>query len=418
MNLDRGLIKQQAKALMRGKVMKLFVTSFVISICISLIASIGAGISAAAGSLSIMNDTNYYVEDYDHFNGFNEDAFDSADQFNSFTGEVRPVDYVIGEDHSRNAALASVASFFSMLGSIAALLLAPLSISLMGYYVEFIRGKNRDLDDGIKSIFKNTFKKGYGGKLGVYLLKSIFTYLLTLLFVIPGIIFGYSSRYAFQIMCDNPNIKPMQAIRLSKKIVQGNRTELFILDLSFFPWMLLSIFIFPMIYTLPYYYTTDALYYENFRIRALQQGRVTEDDFLTDEERMNKYAQQGYTQYQNQNQYYNPNVNVGSQPAYYNPTANNAEQGANNAEENVNNAQQNVNNAGNVEFTQQSYDANSVEFTQTSENATYQSAPVADEAESVNAYQTPVEKTENDNSKIIIDGVPLDDSSKETPHEF
>ncbi len=415
MNLDRGLIKQQAKALMKGKVMKLFVTTFVISICVSLIASIGAGISAAAGTFSVLNETNHYVEDYDYFDDFNEDAFDAADQFNSFTGEIKPVDYVIGEDNGNNPVLSGIASFVSMLGSIAVILLAPLSVSLMAYYVEFIRGKDRDLDDGIKGIFKDAFSKNYGGKLGVFLLKTIFTYLLTLLFIIPGIVFSYSSRYAFQIMCDNPNIKPMQAIKLSRKIVKGNRTELFVLDLSFFPWMLLSVFIFPLIYILPYYYTTDALYYENFRIRALQQGRVTEDDFLTDEEKMNKYAQQGYSQCQNPNQYYNPNVNVGSQPAYYNPTASNAEQGQNNAQQNVNNAEQNT---SNVEFTQQSYNANSVEFTQTSGNSTCQPEEAVNETESAPAYQPAAEKTENNDSTIIIDGVPIDDISKDSPHEF
>lgn len=421
MNLDRGLIKQQAKALMKGKVMKLFVTAFVISICVSLIASVGAVISASISSYSIINDTEKYVEDYDYFNDFNEDAFDAADEFNSFTGEIKPVeygDYVIGEETNQNAALSAIASFFTTLGSIAAFLLAPLSVTLLAYYVEFIRGKERDLDDGIKSVFKNTFNNSYGKKLGVYVLKNIFTYLLTLLFVIPGIIFGYSSRYAYQIMCDNPNIGPMQAIKLSKKIVQGNRTELFMLDLSFLPWAFLCVFLFPAIYVIPYYYTTDALYYENFRLRALQQGRVTEDDFLTDEEKMMKYAQQGYTQNTNNNQYYNPNVNVGSQAAYYNPSAeNNATQSANNAG-NVE-FTQSANNAGNVEFTQTSYNQNDVQYAQPS-NETSQPQQTVNEVENPVSYQPPVEETEtksSNDSTIIIDGVSVD-NTKDTTDEL
>lgn len=404
MNLDRGLIKQQAKTLIKGKVMKLFVVSFIVSICISLIASVSAGISAVAGSYSVINQNNHYTEDFDHFDSFNEDAFDSADAFNNFRGNIQPVDYVIGEENHGGMVAASFASFLSMIGSVASILLAPLAISLAAYYVEFIRGKDRDLDDGIKSVFKNTFNKTYAPKLGLFALKSLFTYLWSLLFFIPGIVFSYSSRFAFQIMCDNPNIKPMQAIKLSKKIVQGNRTELFVLDLSFIPWMLLSIFIFPLIYIIPYYHTTDALYYENFRIRALQQGRVTEDDFLTDEEKMIKYAQQGYTQNQNGNQYYNPNVNVGSQNAYYNP--------------NQENAQQNVNNAGNVEFTQTSYNASSVQFNQNADNTTTNQQNVVNETESKAQYQPPVEKAEDDNATIIIDGVPLDNDSKDTTNEL
>lgn len=418
MNLDRGLIKQQAKALIKGKVMKLFATTFVISICISLIASIGAGLSASAGAYSFMNDENYYVEDYDYYDDFNEDAFDAADQFNSFTGEIKPVDYVIGEDNSHNAVLSAVASFFSTLGSIAAILLAPLTVAMTAYYVEFIRGKERDLDDGIKSIFKNAFNNGYGKKLGVYILKALFTYLWTLLFFIPGIIFQYSSRYAYQIMCDNPNIKPMQAIKLSRKIVQGNRMELFMLDLSFLPWMLLCVFLFPAIYVMPYYYTTDALYYENFRIRAIQQGRVTEDDFLTDEEKMKKYAAAGFESTQNANQYYNPNVNVGSQAAYYNPAGTNAQQS------------ESQNTQGNVEFTQTPH--NPVNETQPFTNGTEQytngAQPFANDVETSAPHEVPFEpvadaqevKAEetNTDSSIIIDGVPVNDEDKDNHMNF
>lgn len=400
MNLDRGLIKQQAKMLIKGKVMKLFVVSFIVSICVSLIASIGAGISALTSSYYAINNSNQYVEDYDYFDSFDEDAFDSADEFNKFTGRVEPVDYVIGEDTTSNLFVTSISSFLTMLGSVASFLLAPLTISLAAFYVEFIRGKDRDLDDGIKSVFKNTFNKTYAPKLGVFVLKSLFTYLWSLLLFIPGIVFSYSSRFAFQIMCDNPNIKPMQAIKLSKKMVQGNRTELFILDLSFIPWMLLSIFIFPLIYIIPYYNTTNALYYENFRIRAIKQGRVIEDDFLTDEEKMKKYAQQGYAGYQNGNQYYNPNVNGGSQNAYYNQ----------------NSAQQNVNNAGKVEFTQNNSTANSAQFNQTSNNVNNYQQNVVNETK--NDYQQPVDNAENNSAKITIDGVTIDDESKDTPNGF
>ncbi len=395
MNLDRGLIKQQAKTLIKGKVMKLFVVSFIVSICISLITSVGAGISALSSSYYVFNQNNHLTEDYDYFDSFDEDAFDSADAFNNFRGNIEPVDYVIGEDTNQNIVLTSISSFLTMLGSIATILLAPLTITLAAFYVEFIRGKDRELDDGIKSVFKNTFNKTYASKLGLFVLKSLFTYLWSLLFFIPGIVFSYSSRFAFQIMCDNPNIRPMQAIKLSKKIVQGNRTELFVLDLSFIPWMLLSIFIFPLIYIIPYYNTTNALYYENFRIRAMQQGRVTEDDFLTDEEKMRKYAQQGYAHNYNGNQYYNPNVNVGN---------------------NYNNANQN--NAGAVEFTQASCDKNSVEVNQNSKNENnYQQESVNNAQEQSNCTST-VEKEENDNATIIIDGVPIDNESKDSPKDI
>ena len=99
--------------------------------------------------------------------------------------------------------------------------------------------------------------------------------MLSILFLIPGIVFNYSSYFAFEIMAEYPELSPWQAISLSKKMVKGNRTELFVLDLSFIPWMLLCVFIFPVIYVWPYMFTTRSLYYENFTLRALSIHRIT-----------------------------------------------------------------------------------------------------------------------------------------------
>lgn len=64
--------------------------------------------------------------------------------------------------------------------------------------------------------------------------------------------------------------------------------------------------------------TATALYYENFRLRALADGRITEDDFLSDEERIMKYNNVNFNNGYQQNPYYNPNAgfeqNAGYQP--------------------------------------------------------------------------------------------------------
>ena len=117
-------------------------------------------------------------------------------------------------------------------------------------------------------------------------------------------------------MCENPNLKPTEALKLSKKMVAGNRGELFALDLSFIGWWILTCITFGIasIYVVPYYFTTQALYYENFKLRALQEGKITEDDFLSQEQRAAKYAFAGA---QNGNQNYNDNNNQSNY--YYNP---------------------------------------------------------------------------------------------------
>lgn len=82
-------------------------------------------------------------------------------------------------------------------------------------------------------------------------------------------------------MVDNPNLSPMEALKLSRRMVDGHRGELFRLDLSFILWWLLMACTAGIagIYVLPYYKTTQALYYQNFRMRALATGQLTRMTF-------------------------------------------------------------------------------------------------------------------------------------------
>jgi uncharacterized membrane protein len=71
---------------------------------------------------------------------------------------------------------------------------------------------------------------------------TIFTFLWTLLFIIPGIIAFYRYRLAFYILIDNPDIGPLEAINISKALMDGNKGKLFCLDLSFIGWGIVATF--------------------------------------------------------------------------------------------------------------------------------------------------------------------------------
>lgn len=338
MNLDRGLIKAQAKELIRGKVMKLFLTVFIIQ-CIALVPNIISAVVAEPQYENFYNNFGSYFDDFDFDDEFNDYRFENDDDYNPYADDFENFGtdnnssksdfYNFGtnfvptnaktEIAPQNAATivnATAARAISSLMNIVEILLVPLAVTLAYFFVLFIRGKEFSGTDGLKFIFKEAFTNNYGKKIGVVLLIELIAIGLALISLpilcIPAFIFAYSSYFAFEIMCDNPQLSAWQAIKLSKKMIKGNRTELFVLDLSFIPWALLCVFLFPAIYVIPYMQTTKALYYENFRIRALQQGRVSEDDFLTDYQRMQKYAAQNNGAYQQgangyQQNPYNPN---------------------------------------------------------------------------------------------------------------
>jgi uncharacterized membrane protein len=112
---------------------------------------------------------------------------------------------------------------------------AALTFGITSIFLRYRRGQEATTDM-IFSGFSN-----YSRSLALALLIAIFTFLWTLLFIVPGIIAFYRYRLAFYILIENPEIGPLEAINISKALMTGNKWKLFCLDLSFIGWGLLAI---------------------------------------------------------------------------------------------------------------------------------------------------------------------------------
>lgn len=318
-NINRPLVKSQARQIIKGKVFALFIIVAVVSILIS-------GTSTTFSIISNYNQINDFSQDgyFDEYDDFD------ADYFGDFNGDGNPIeDFEFSSTAANTSAnqavipaespvlmATAVLAIGSSLGNLLYLIFSPMSVTTEGMFVSLVRrnaNEKFELGKELSGIFSNTFNATFGKKLVLIILLGIIMFFLSLLLVFPAIIFYYSAYFAPMIMNDYPNIKPSQAISLSKKIVRGHRGELFVYDLSFLPWLFLTIITVGIagIYTIPYKRTADALYYENFRLRALANGVVTEDDFLSEQELMMKYSNAGFNSYNNPYQqasspYYNP----------------------------------------------------------------------------------------------------------------
>ena len=60
------------------------------------------------------------------------------------------------------------------------------------------------------------------------------------LMLLPGAYFFYVYRFALFELCEDPGISALEAMRRSRFHVMGYKRQLFALDLSFLPWILLS----------------------------------------------------------------------------------------------------------------------------------------------------------------------------------
>ena len=99
-------------------------------------------------------------------------------------------------------------------------------------------------------------------------LRDIFTFLWTLLFIIPGIVKSYEYRMIPYLLADDPTMTKDRAFAESRAMMRGNKWRAFVLDLSFLGWHILSVFtlgILELFYVAPYEFMADAALYESLR---------------------------------------------------------------------------------------------------------------------------------------------------------
>ena len=97
------------------------------------------------------------------------------------------------------------------------------------------------------------------------LLQGIFTFLWTLLFIIPGIIATYRYAMAPFIMAENPEMRPREALRASSQLMDGHKLELFCLGFSFIGWTFLAVLTLGIggLWLTPYVNATYTAFYRN-----------------------------------------------------------------------------------------------------------------------------------------------------------
>lgn len=92
---------------------------------------------------------------------------------------------------------------------------------------------------------------------------TLFICLWYLLLIIPGIIKAYSYSMTYFILAENKGMSVLEAITLSRKMMDGHKMDLFLLFLSFIGWFLLVVITFGIagIWVYPYFYATLTNFY-------------------------------------------------------------------------------------------------------------------------------------------------------------
>lgn len=124
-----------------------------------------------------------------------------------------------------------------------------------------------NLHDGNEASLKDLFSYSdrFLDALCLSFMTGLFTFLWSLLFIIPGIIASLRYSMAPFIMCENPHYSAPDAINESKAIMEGNKLDLFLLQLSFIGWSILSVFTLGIgdLWLNPYRNMTITCFYRN-----------------------------------------------------------------------------------------------------------------------------------------------------------
>ena len=138
-----------------------------------------------------------------------------------------------------------------------------LAVGFMWIFLDFVRGN----DLNAEKLFQAFTSKISGKLIIAYILYMVYIILWSLLFIIPGLIKSFSYSQTFYILRDNPDLSANEAITLSRKMMGGNKENLFCLGLSFIGWVILSVFTLGIgfLWLAPYAYTSFALFYENVK---------------------------------------------------------------------------------------------------------------------------------------------------------
>lgn len=162
----------------------------------------------------------------------------------------------------------------------------------------FSRSMTEDPELGL---IADGFTQNYWNCVKTQFLKSLFIGLWSLLFVIPGVIKAYEYRMVPYLLAEHPEMSSGEIFARSKEMMQGNKWDTFVLDISFVGWVLLSGITLGILYIFwvgPYIAATDAALYHRISGKDTygNGGYGNYADYDQNSYTQNGQAQNGYGQ--------------------------------------------------------------------------------------------------------------------------
>ena len=244
--MNRKQLKQQAKDVLRKDYWKIFILGIIVSIlCLEFI--------------EVSSNVTYSV--------------DYSTSYTTYNLRIFMFDFVL----QPSTLLIAIVS----IGATASLIYGILFGDVIRYgYLNKLKyyalGKEYEFDlfDGFRKYYKNVVM--------VNLMAGIQIVLFTLLLVIPGIIKAYEYYYVNQVLEDHPDWNWREVLKESKRITNGHKKDIFILELSFILWRIVAGFIPSIGYYLLSPYTEMTYAYAYLYLKQLQNQSIETELFVNE----------------------------------------------------------------------------------------------------------------------------------------
>lgn len=265
----RAELKAKAKFALKRNYWKAVLVAIIMALCFGgtggSVSSDDVNIDSDSGSISI---TDSFVEGFKegYNSGRNDSVFEDDYYENSLDDDLDD----LGDLFSGASAgilvivvLVVVGIIFAIALLLTAFVFNPLGVGCARFFV-------KDLNEpATLNELTYAFDHSYMNVVKIMFMKQLKTFAWTLLFIVPGIIKAYEYRMIPYIVAENPEISYDDAFATTKRMMDGNKWNSFVLDLSFILWNLLSactLGLLSVFFVGPYIRLTDAALYEKLSV--------------------------------------------------------------------------------------------------------------------------------------------------------
>lgn len=150
------------------------------------------------------------------------------------------------------------------------LLLNPVQVGINRFMIKSLDDTARIAEVGY------TFDHNYKNGVKVMFFKDLYVVLWSLLFIVPGIYKAYQYRMVPYILGENPDMTYQEVLQRSKDMMDGQKWDAFVLDLSFILWHMLggiTCGLAEIFYVAPYVNLTDAALYSRLSRKDLADAQ-------------------------------------------------------------------------------------------------------------------------------------------------